>query len=172
MFVPVDPTEYESNMTILAMVMEGDAVLEDVQEVAVFDGAVCLATATMESDGFFYLTVPGDKNVTSRLSIVAVVNGNIIETSTSFYFNEDAVLGNYDAPFAVTVGNSTTIGKMLAEGNYNRMQVVDFNGRVFYTGTVANFNENDLHDGQYIFEFFTEDGQTVCYKQIIRRLTE
>ena len=172
MFSPVDPTEYESNMTILAMVMEGDAVLENVQEVAVFDGAVCLATATMESDGFFYLTVPGDKDVTSRLSIVAVINGNIIETSTSFYFNEDAVLGNYDAPFAVTVGNSTTIGKMLAEGNYNRMQVVDFNGRVFYTGTVANFNENDLHDGQYIFEFISEDGQTVCYKQIIRRLTE
>lgn len=172
MFVPVDPTEYESNMTILAMVMEGDAVLENVQEVAVFDGAVCLATATMESDGFFYLTVPGDKNVTSRLSIVAVVNGNIIETSTSFYFNEDAVLGNYDAPFAVAAGNTTTIGRMLAEGNYNRMKVVDFNGRVFYTGTIADFNENNLHDGQYIFEFISEDGQTVCYKQIIRRLTE
>ena len=172
MFVPVDPTEYESNMTILAMVMEGDAVLENVQEVAVFDGAVCLATATMESDGFFYLTVPGDKNVTSRLSIVAVVNGSIIETSTSFYFNEDAVLGNYDAPFAVAAGNTTTISKMLAEGNYNRMKVVDFNGRVFYTGTIADFNENNLHDGQYIFEFISEDGQTVCYKQIIRRLTE
>ena len=155
-FTPVDACEYESNMTILAVVKNGDEILQNVQEIAVFDGAVCLASATMENDGFFYLTVPGDKNLTGRLSIVAVINGNIVETSTSFYFSEDAMLGDYDAPFAVTVGNSTTIGKMLAEGNYNSMRVVDFNGRVFYTGTVANFNENDLHDGQYIFEFITE----------------
>ena len=171
-FTPVDPTEYESNMTVLAVVKDGDEILENVQEIAVFDGAVCLASATKESDGFFYLTVPGDKNVTSRLSIVAVINGNIVETSTSFYFNEDAIFGDFDAPFAVTVGNPTAIGKMLAEGNYSRMQIVDLNGRVFYAGTVADFNENNLKDGQYIFEFFTADGQVVCYKQLIRRVTE
>ena len=171
-FTPIDPTEFESNMTVLAVVKDGDEILENVQEIAVFDGAVCLASATKESDGFFYLTVPGDKNVTSRLSIVAVINGNIVETSTSFYFNEDAIFGDFDAPFDVTVGNPTAIGKMLAEGNYSRMQIVDLNGRVFYAGTVADFNENNLKDGQYIFEFFTADGQVVCYKQLIRRVTE
>jgi hypothetical protein len=138
----------------------------------VFDGAVCLASATMENDGFFYLTIPGDKTVTSRLTIVAVIDGNIVETSTSFYFVEDAILGDFDAPFAVTVGNATTIGKMLAEGDYCRMQVVDLNGRVLYSGATTDFNENDLHDGQYIFEFFTTEGQIVCYKQLIRRITE
>jgi hypothetical protein len=171
-FAPVDPSEYESNMTVLAVVKDGDEVLENVQEIAVFDGAVCLASATMESDGFFYLTIPGDKTVTNRLTIVAVIDGNIVETSTSLYFGEDATFGNYDAPFAVTVGNPTAIGKMLAEGDYCRMQVVDLNGRVYYAGAVADFDENDLNDGQYIFEFFTADGRVVCYKQLIRRFAE
>ena len=171
-FAPVDPTEFESNMTMLAVVKDGDEILENAQEIAVFNGAVCLASTTMENDGFFYLTIPGDKAVTSRLTIVAVIDGNIVETSTSFYFVEDAILGDFDAPFAVTVGNATTIGKMLAEGDYCRMQVVDLNGRVFYAGSVADFDENDLNDGQYIFEFFTADGQVVCYKQLIRRIAE
>ena len=171
-FAPVDPTEYESNMTILAVVKDGDELLENIQEIAVFDGAVCLASATMENDGFFYLTIPGDKTVTSRLSIVAVIDGNIVETSTSFYFVEDAILGDFDAPFAVTVGNATTIGKMLADGDYCRLQVVDLNGRVFYAGSVADFDENSLNDGQYIFEFFAADGQVVCYKRLIKRVTE
>jgi hypothetical protein len=159
-------------MTVLAVVKDGDEVLENVQEIAVFDGAVCLASATMENDGFFYLTIPGDKTVTNRLTIVAVIDGNIVETSTSLYFGEDATFGNYDAPFAVTVGNPTAIGKMLAEGDYCRMQVVDLNGRVYYAGAVADFDENDLNDGQYIFEFFTADDRVVCYKQLIRRFAE
>ena len=171
-FAPVDPAEFESNMTMLAVVKDGDEVLENAQEIAVFDGAVCLASTTMENDGFFYLTIPGDKTVTSRLTLVAVIDGNIVETSTSFYFVEDAILGDFDAPFAVTVGNATTIGKMLAEGDYCRLQVVDLNGRVFYAGSVADFDENSLNDGQYIFEFFTADGQVVCYKQLIRRIAE
>ena len=171
-FAPVDPTEFESNMTMLAVVKDGDEILENAQEIAVFNGAVCLASTTMENDGFFYLTIPGDKTVTSRLTIVAVIDGNIVETSTSFYFVEDAILGDFDAPFAVTVGNATTIGKMLAEGDYCRLQVIDLNGRVFYAGSVADFDENSLNDGQYIFEFFTADGQVVCYKQLIRRIAE
>ena len=96
----------------------------------------------------------------------------MIETSTSLYFAEDATFGNYDAPFAVRVGETTAIDKLLADGNYINMQVVDLSGRMLYSGATADFNANDLHDGQYIFEFFTEDGQAVCYKQLIRRLTE
>ena len=172
MFTPVDPTEYESNMTVLAVVMEGDAILERAQEIAVFDGATCMASAFMENDGYFYLTVPGDKTVADRLTVYAVVDGVMVETATSMYFGEDAIFGDYDAPFIVRVGESTAISKLLADGNYVGMQVVDLSGRVLYSGATADFDENDLHDGQYIFEFFTEDGQIVCYKQMIRRLTE
>ena len=172
MFAPVDPTEYESNMTVLAVVMEGDAILERAQEIAVFDGATCMASAFMESDGYFYLTIPGNSSVTGRLTFHVAVDGAVIESSTSFYFDEDATLGDYDAPFVVRIGETTAISKMLADGNYRSMQVVDLSGRVLYKGSTVGFDENHLHDGQYIFEFFTEDGQTVCYKQLIRRLTE
>jgi hypothetical protein len=96
----------------------------------------------------------------------------MVETATSMYFGEDATFGNYDAPFAVRIGETTAIDKLLAEGDYAGMQVVDLSGRVLYSGATADFDENDLHDGQYIFEFFTEDGQIVCYKQLIKRFTE
>jgi hypothetical protein len=131
-----------------------------------------MASAFKESDGYFYLTIPGDKNITDKLTMYVVVDGKVIESSTLFYFDEDATFGNYDAPFAVRIGEATAIDKLLAEGDYVSMQVVDLNGRVLYSGATTDFDENDLHDGQYIFEFFTEEGQIVCYKQMIRQLTE
>lgn len=172
MFSPVDPTEYESNMTMLAVVMDGDQILENVQEIAVFDGSVCMASTFVESDGYFYLTIPGDKSVTGRLTVYAVVDGVMVETSTSLYFTEDATWGDYSNPFAVRAGESTAIAQILAAGNYSSMRIVDLSGRVIYSGSTTDYDENDLHDGQYIFEFSTEDGQVVCYKQLISRLTE
>ena len=126
-----------------------------------------------EADGFFYLTIPGDKAMTDRLSIVAVIDGNIVESPTSLYFSEDATYGDYDKPFEIAFKNSTTaIENIMAGGNYCRMQVVGLSGRIFYSGTVTEFSENNLEDGQYIFEFFTADGQIVCYKKYIRRIKE
>ena len=171
-FAPVDPSEYESNMTVLAVMKENDEILGNVQEIAVFDGTRCLATAMPEADGFFYLTIPGDRTVTNRLAIVAVVDGNVVESSTSLYFSEDATYGDFDAPFVVTLGNTTMIDDIMLDENYCRMQVIDLSGRLFYSGSTAGYNENDLEDGQYIFEFFTTEGQVVCYKKYIRRIEE
>lgn len=172
MFAPVDPTLYESNMTVLAVVKKDDEIMGNVQEIGVFDGTVCLASATVADDGYFYLTIPGDRTQNNRLSIIAVADGNIIETSTSLYFGEDATLGNFDNPFVVVAGEAAAIDQLLAEGNCDRVRVVDLGGRVFYAGSVAAFRMDDLKDGQYIFEFSTKDGQVVCYKQLIRRFAE
>ena len=172
MFAPIDPSEYESNMTVLAVVNEED-VVGNVHEIAVFDGARCLAAAMPEADGFFYLTIPGDKKMTNRLTTIAVIDGNIVESSTSLYFGTDATYGDYDNPFEIAFkGSTTAIEKIMADGNYCRMQVVGLSGRIFYSGTVTEFSENNLEDGQYIFEFFTADGQVVCYKKYIRRIKE
>ena len=169
MFAPIDPCEFESNMTVLAVCDEEDFI-GNVQELAVFDGARCMAVAKPDADDFFFLTIPGDKTVTGRLSIVAVVDGNVVEASTSLFFSEDATYGDFDRPFKVALRNATTaIDEILASGDYNRMKIVDLSGRTFYSGTVSDFNENDLKDDLYIFEFFTADGQIVCYKKYIRR---
>ena len=171
-FTAVDPTEFESNMTVLAVVKDGEELVEKAQEIAVFDGDVCLATAMVQEEGLFFLTIPGDGTVINRLVVYAVIDGEIVETSTSLYFGEDTTLGDFDKPFAITLEGTTAIDKMLADGNYCRMQIVDLSGRVFYSGTTSEFNELNLADGQYIFEFFTNDGQAVCYKQIIRRIAK
>ena len=171
-FAPVDPTLYESNMTVLAVVKKNDGLMGDVQEIGVFDGTTCLATATVADDGYFYLTIPGDRTLNNRLSMVAVVDGNIVETSTSLYFGEDATYGDFDNPFVVVAGEAAAIDELLADGNCDRVRVVDLSGRVFYSGSAAAFRAGDLNDGQYIFEFYTKDGQVVCYKQLIRRLAE
>jgi hypothetical protein len=74
-------------------VKDGEEVVKNAQEVAVFNGSVCLAAATVESDGFFYLTIPGDKTLKEKLSVYVVVDGEVIKTSTSLYFAEDATYG-------------------------------------------------------------------------------
>ena len=169
MFDAIDPTMYENNMTVLAVVKDGDNIVSRAQEIAVFDGAKCLASAMKEEDGFFYLTIPGDKTITNRLRIYVVVNDEVLETSTQIAFNEDATLGNFDNPFVVTLGYATAIGQMLTTNNYSLLRVVDVSGRIVYSGIPSDFDKEGLNDGVYIFELVTPDGQTVHYKQLIQK---
>ena len=172
MFSPIDPSEYESNMTVLAIVKDGEEVVKNVQEVAVFNGSVCLAAATVESDGFFYLTIPGDKTLNERLALYVVVEGEVIKTSTSLYFGEDATYGNFDNPMLIALGEETSITNILASGNYDKLQVLDLTGRMLYDGAPAGFNEALLGEGVYIFTFFTPEGESVSYKQFVSKTTK
>ena len=168
MFDAIDPTMYESNMTVLAVVKDGDNIVSRAQEIAVFDGAKCLASAMKEEDGFFYLTIPGDKTISNRLRMYVVVNDEVLETSTQIAFNEDATLGDFDNPFVVTLGYATAIGQMLTTNNYSLLRVVDVSGRIIYSGLPSDFDKAGLNEGVYIFELVTTDGQTVHYKQLIQ----
>ena len=172
MFSPIDPSEYESNMTVLAIVKDGEEVVKNVQEVAVFNGSVCLAAATVESDGFFYLTIPGDKTLKEKLSVYVVVDGEVIKTSTSLYFAEDATYGNFDNPMVIALGEETSITNILASGNYDKLQVLDLTGRMLYDGAPAGFNEALLGEGVYIFTLFTPEGESVSYKQFVSKTTK
>lgn len=172
MFSPIDPSEYESNMTVLAIVKDGEEVVKNVQEVAVFNGSVCLAAATVESDGFFYLTIPGDKTLNERLALYVVVEGEVIKTSTSLYFGEDATYGNFDNPMLIALGEETSITNILASGNYDKLQVLDLTGRMLYDGAPAGFNEALLGEGVYIFTLFTPEGESVSYKQFVSKTTK
>ena len=168
MFDAIDPTMYESNMTVLAIVKDGDDLVSNAQEIAVFDGATCLASAMKQEDGYFYLTIPGDKTISNQLRMYVVVNDEVLETSTQIAFNEDATLGDLDNPFVVTLGYATAIGQMLTTNNYSLLRVVDVSGRIVYSGIPSDFDKEGLNDGVYIFELVTTDGQSVHYKQLIQ----
>ena len=172
MFSPIDPSEYESNMTVLAIVKDGGEVVKNAQEVAVFNGSVCLASATVESDGFFYITVPGDKTLKEKLSVYVVVDGEVMKTSTSLYFGEDATYGDFDNPLLIAIGEETLISSILADGNYDKLQVVDLTGRIFYDGTPAGFSDTMLGEGVYIFTLLTPEGTSVSYKQFVSKTTK
>jgi hypothetical protein len=169
MFDAIDPTLYEYNMTVLAIVKDGDDLVSNAQEIAVFDGAKCLASATKQEDGFFYLTIPGDKTINNPLRMYVVVNDEVLETSTHIAFNEDATLGDFDNPCVVTLGYATAIGQMLTTNNYSLLRVVDVSGRIVYSGLPSDFDKEGLNDGVYIFELVTPDGQAVHYKQLIQK---
>jgi hypothetical protein len=169
MFDAIDPTLYEYNMTVLAIVKDGDDLVSNAQEIAVFDGAKCLASAMKQEDGFFYLTIPGDKTINNPLRMYVVVNDEVLETSTQIAFNADATLGDFDNPFVVTLGYATAIGQMLTTNNYSLLRVVDVSGRIVYSGIPSDFDKEGLNDGVYIFELVTPDGQAVHYKQLIQK---
>jgi hypothetical protein len=169
MFDAIDPTLYENNMTVLAIVKDGDDLVSNAQEIAVFDGATCLTSAMKQEDGYFYLTIPGDKTISNQLRMYVVVNDEVLETSTQIAFNEDATLGDFDNPFVVTLGYATAIGQMLTTNNYSLLRVVDVSGRIVYSGIPSDFDKEGLNDGVYIFELVTPDGQAVHYKQLIQK---
>ncbi len=102
-FVPVEPGKYPGNMTLTAVVLDGEQVVEDA-EVGIFAGDECRAAAFGE-DGLWFLTIPGDK--TETLSIQVATGDRQQVTGGELTYIEDAMIGTVDEPYIIQIGQST-----------------------------------------------------------------
>ena len=101
-FSPVSHEDFSSNMTVVAVVRNGDVNVAGA-EVAAFVGSQCRADGFADADGFVFLTIPGDN--TEALSFSVVANGVTYSTVRAYTFSIDAIVGSYDAPFVLQLSS-------------------------------------------------------------------
>lgn len=107
-FTPVDPSKYPGNMTVTAVVLDGDQVVTNA-EVGIFAGDECRASAFAE-DGLWFLTIPGDK---TELLTIKVATDNpsstIHQTPNTLTYVEDAMIGTIAEPYIIQIGDDSAI---------------------------------------------------------------
>ena len=146
-FVVDDNSNYSGNMTIVAVVKNGD-VIETATEVGVFAGAECRGANVSESDGLVFLTIAGE-GYGDLLTIKVKVDEQIYDVKDKLTFEDDATLGTLSEPFVIQIGEETAIdntvitsadvytrnGQLVVEGWDGDYQVYDAVGRMIYTGS-------------------------------------
>ena len=121
-FTPVASTQYQGNMTITAIVKNGEQTVNEA-EVGIFAGDECRAAA-VQQDGYWFLTIPGDGNV--ELAIRVAVDGKIKEMTQILTYVDDAVVGSPIAPYIIQLGEDTGLNTLPYEGKAKKESVEKF----------------------------------------------
>lgn len=106
-YTPVSRNLYSGNMTLTAVVMDGDLLLPTAGlEVAVFAGEECRTTMHATDDRFF-LTVPGDESVMLEFRVWDGVKETRVRKTIPFV--NDAHHGSYNQPYVIQIGATEDI---------------------------------------------------------------
>ncbi|MCQ2324130.1 MAG: laminin G domain-containing protein [Paludibacteraceae bacterium] len=126
-YSPIPAQTYPGNMTITAIVKDGEQLITDA-EVAVFVNDECRAAALPIGDRWF-ITVPGDEQVTMQFRVWYNEQEYIVERTATFV--EDSALGNYNNPYIIQIGEETDIHHVDAESEDNSVIKVIENDHVY-----------------------------------------
>ena len=153
-FIVDDNSNYSGNMTIVAVVKNGD-VIETATEVGVFAGAECRGANVSESDGLVFLTIAGE-GYGDVLTFKVKVGNKIYEVEETIIFEDDAILGTIEEPMVISIDASietnvedkvitsanvyTCDGQLVVEGWDADYVVYDAVGRIIYTGSAQSIS--------------------------------
>lgn len=115
-FTPVDPGKYSGNMTVTAVVMDGERVVADA-EVGVFSGDECRASAFAD-DGLWFITIPGDAS--EQLTIRVATGGKVLNVKQSLTYVEDAIICTCNEPYIIQIGEPTDLETVDSDENSKR----------------------------------------------------
>ena len=135
-FTPVEPGQFPGNMTITAVVKDGDRVVEDA-EVGIFAGDECRAAAFAE-DGLWFLTIPGDK--TETLTIQVATPSSIYYPQSTLTYIEDAMIGTVAEPYIIQIGNDSGWEKVEKGERGDESQKIFRNGLLFIKRNGKTYN--------------------------------
>ena len=153
-FIVDDNSNYSGNMTIVAVVKNGD-VIETATEVGVFAGAECRGANVSEADGLVFLTIAGE-GYGDVLTFKVKVGNKIYEVEETIIFEDDAILGTIEEPMVISIDASiatnvedkvitsanvyTCDGQLVVEGWDADYVVYDAVGRIIYTGSAQSIS--------------------------------
>lgn len=120
------PAGYESNMTVMAVVKDGDMVIKDAAVSVYADGELRAYSAEPVREGVHFLTVGGDSK-TGLLRFVVHLDDNDYLLSVTDTFHADAVSGTLQAPFELQMSDATGLDRL--EGEESDV-IYDLSGRM------------------------------------------
>lgn len=169
-FTVDDNSQYSGNMTIVAVVKNGN-IVETASEVGVFAGTQCRGANVSEADGLVFLTVAGE-GYGDVLTFKVKVGDQIYQVEQTLLFEDDATLGTLNEPYIIQIGEETAIdntiitsadvytrdGQLIVEGNEGDYVVYDAVGRIIYTGSAQSIT---LPRGVYMVHLGDETQKVV-----------
>ena len=144
-------TNYENNMSVVAIVKDGDEVLSGAQIAVMSGDEVRGYSAQAVRDDIHFVSVAG-KNSSDKLLFVVTYKGFDYLIANSEYYQSDAVLGSLHAPYVLNISDATGIGDaMRLTDNVERTMdnVYDLQGRRI-DSSMFNDQGSKLRKGVYI----------------------
>ncbi|MCR5312746.1 MAG: hypothetical protein K6E54_03715 [Bacteroidaceae bacterium] len=159
---------YESNMTIIAVIMDGDQIVEDAN-VSVYAGTELRGySASPAVDDKYFITVGGNKDKANLSFVVTTSEGDMILTNSEMY-NSDAQLGSLENPYILQLGNATAINDIANNLGIKMIQLYDGSGRIIKSrkNPTSFFTKKDLDSesaGVYYQKIIYNNNQTNVVK--------
>lgn len=167
-------SEYPNNMNVIAVVKDGDAVVENAAVEVYADNSLRCVSEQSVVDNKHFMTIYGDKSA-ERLTFNVVVDGIVYEVENTIDFSEDAVVGALDNPYIIQLNNDIPIDginvyptlvkdilNISSKENINNVSVYNVSGLEVYRG--ENYSEStqinleNLNSGTYFVKVMTENG--------------
>jgi hypothetical protein len=125
-FTPVDHHQYSGNMNIVARVTMDDGVLTN-SDIAVYAGEECRAATATDSQGFAYITVPGEDE--AKLSFKTYCQGVLISAKNVCTYVNNDVVGSRRSPFSIIFASSDATAIDMVDTDDADSQWFDISGR-------------------------------------------
>lgn len=123
-FSPVNFRNYANNAIMTVKLTAAGKALSNM-ELGVFADDECRTAALTNSEGFAYLTIPGDDVAT--LAFKVAIGDKVFEASKTVNYEVDGVYGSPDSPLVIDLGEATGIWEIL--NGDNDASVYDLQGR-------------------------------------------
>ena len=123
-FTPVDFHNYPDNAIMAARLVANGSPVSNT-ELAVFAGEECRSTATTNTEGIVYLTIPGDE--ACELTFKVAIGNEVVVVPHTLNYETDAIFGTPANPMVIDLGSTTGVWKNL---NGTRIETIyDLSGR-------------------------------------------
>ena len=163
-------SDFCDNMTMIAVVMNGDELVEESQ-VSVYAGTELRGLSTTPVvDGRHFLTVGGTGGQADVLTFVVTLDDQEYYLQQTETFQADALKGTLDEPYVLQMGEATNIAQ-LASAELKTLRVYDTNGLLVRSENHPTrlFTKDDLKslpDGIYYQQVTLKNGQTYVLKMM------
>lgn len=116
---------FKDNMTMVAVVKNGDELIENAQVTVYANGEVRGMSTDAVKDGKHFLTIGGNAAEADLLTFVVATDNNVYYLNQTAMFHADANIGTMSSPLVLQLGDVTgirSIDVMTNRGDYYDMQ--------------------------------------------------
>ncbi len=162
-FTQTLPLNAKENMTMIAVVMNGDEVIENA-EVSVFAGTELCGLSTATVNGKHFLTIGGEG--AEQLTYVVKTAEGEYQLQQADIFQKDVMKGSMAQPYVLQLAETNAIDMALAGMNIKSIQLIDASGRTVGTSEKL-YTKDDLKQlpaGVYFQQVTLKNGQTRVQK--------
>ena len=165
----VTPLAFESNMTMVAVVMNGDDVVENAT-VSVYAGTELRGQSSQAVlDDMHFVTIGGSNGVADVLTyVVTTDDGQSYVLRNSDMFVADAQMGTVQQPYVLQIGKATDIDLARGDLEVEKVVLYDGSGRMVGNGSKP-YTQSDINAfgaGVFFQQIYYVNGQTNMQKMI------